>query len=325
MTAQTTQNDIMIVGQGAAGYAAALYAARYQIKPIIFGAHFGGETATGGLIENYPGYPEIDGFDLMLKFRDQAEKYKVPIVNEDIVSITRDGNCFEATTDHGNKHLGVSVILAVGRERRKLGVEHEDEWTGRGISFCSTCDAPLCRGRTVGVVGGGDAAIKGAVLVSKYADKVYIIYRKDRFTRPEAANLRQMRERPNIEPIFSANIIGLKGEDSLIGVVLDRELKGSRELKLDGLFIEIGADPRVELPKQLGLEVNELNEVKVDKFGRTNVEGVFAAGDLTDGSGDLKQTITATALGAMAATAAYEYVSKHGNRCHCHAMGYSLG
>lgn len=134
-----------------------------------------------------------------------------------------------------------------------------------------------------------------------------------------------MRERPNIEPIFSANIMGLKGEDSLIGVVLDRELKGSRELKLDGLFIEIGADPRVELPKQLGLEVNELNEVKVDKFGRTNVEGVFAAGDLTDGSGDLKQTITATALGAMAATAAYEYVSKHGNRCHCHAMGYSLG
>ena len=324
MTPKDVQYDILIAGQGASAYAAALYAARYQMRSMVFGAIFGGETATGGLIENYPGYPEIDGLDLMFKFREQAEKHEVPIVSEDIVSITRLGDCFEATTEEGKVYQGASVILAVGRERRKLGLEHEDEWTGKGISFCSVCDGPLYRGRVVGVVGGGDAAIKGAALVSQYAKQVYIIYRGDRFTRPDAANLLRLEGHTNIVPIFNANVIELKGEDGLGGVVLDREHNGSNQLDLGGLFLEIGADPRVDLPNMLGLELNERNEVKVDRSGRTNVEGVFAAGDLTDASGDLKQTITAAAQGTLAATAAYEYVSKHGNKCEEHAMGYSL-
>ena len=323
MTTQGTY-DVLIVGQGAAGYAAALYSARYQIKPVVFGASFGGETATGGLIENYPGYPEIDGYELMMKFREQAEKYEVPIVDEDVASIARGDDCYEVSTTEGNTYQGASVILAVGRERRKLGLEHEDEWTGRGISFCSTCDAPLHRGNVVGVVGGGDAAVKGAALLSKYARQVYIIYRRDRFTRPEAVNLKQLEESSNIEPLFNSSVIELKGEDGLSGVALDRQVNGSNELELDGLFIEIGADPRVELAKQLGVELNELNEIKVDKHGKTSVEGVFAAGDLTDASGELKQTITASAQGALAATAAYEYVSEHGSKCAPHAVGYNL-
>ena len=325
MTTQDTIYDVLIAGQGAAAYAAALYAARYQIRPILFGARFGGETATGGLIENYPGYAEIDGFDLMMKFRAQAEKYEVPIVDEDVVGITRSGDCFEATTDGGGMYQASTVILAVGRERRKLGLEHEDEWTGQGVSFCSTCDAPLHRSNTVAVVGGGDAAVKGAVLLSKYAKQVYIIYRRDAFRRPEAVNLSQMRERSNIQPILNAQVIELKGDGGLSGVVLDRSHNGSNEMALDGIFIEIGADPRVELAKQLGVGLNEISEVKVDKLGRTNVEGVLAAGDLTNGSGDLKQTITAASQGAMAATAAYEYVSEHGNKCAVHAVGYSIG
>ena len=324
MTNQETLFDVLIVGQGAAAYAGALYAARYQIRPVVFGATFGGETATGGLIENYPGYPEIDGFELMMKFREQAEKYSVPIINEDVVSVRREGDCFEVRTDQGNRYPGASIILAVGRERRKLGLEHEEEWTGRGVSYCSTCDAPLHRGNTVAAVGGGDAAVKGAVLLSKYAEKVYIIYRRDRFTRPEATNLRQMEERPNIEPLFSTSIVELKGEDGLSGVMLDRPRNGSTELVLDGLFIEIGADPRVELANQLGLQLNELNEIRVDQMGRTGAQGVFAAGDVTDAFGDLKQTITAAAQGALAATAAYEYISKHGNKCELHAVGYAV-
>ena len=324
MTTQNLTYDVAIIGQGAAAYAAALYAARYQIKPLILGASFGGETATGGLIENYPGYPEIDGFDLMMKFREQAEKYEVPIVSEDAVSIARSGDCFEIGASEGGTYQGASVILAVGRERRKLGLEHEEEWTGKGISYCSTCDAPLHRGNTVGVVGGGDAAVKGAVLLGKYAEKVYIIYRKDRFTRPEAVNLRHLEDAPNVEPIFSANVTELRGEDGLSGIVLDRPQNGSTDIELKGLFIEIGADPRAELAKQLGLSLNDQNEIKVDKHGHTNVEGVFAAGDVTDASGDLKQTIVAAAQGALAATAAYEYISEHGNRCEIHAAGYSL-
>jgi thioredoxin reductase (NADPH) len=260
----------------------------------------------------------------MLKFRQQAEKYEVPIVDEDVATIDKRPDCFVLGTDGGNTYQGGSVILAVGRERRKLGLEHEEEWTGKGISYCSTCDAPLHRGNVVGVVGGGDAAVKGAVLLSKYADQVYIIYRRDRFTRPEGTNLRQMQERPNIEPIFNASVIELKGRDGLSGITLDRAHSGSNQLALDGLFVEIGADPRAELANQLGVELNELNEVKVDKSGHTSVEGVFAAGDLTNASGDLKQTITAAAQGALAATAAYEYISEHGNRCASHSIGYSM-
>ena len=324
MATQDIQYDVAIAGQGAAGYAAALYAARYQMSSLVLGANFGGETATGGLIENYPGYPEIDGFDLMIKFREQVEKYGVPIVSENVVSVSNDGVCFQLGTDLDKSYRASSLILAVGRERRKLGLEHEDEWTGRGVSFCSTCDAPLHRGNVVGVVGGGDSAVKGAVLLGKYAKQVYVIYRRGEFTRPEAVNLRQLEESANVEPIFNAEVVELKGEDGLSSIVLSRAHNGSKELALAGLFVEIGADPRVELANQLGLELNELNEIKVDKFGATNVEGVFAAGDVSDASGDLKQTITASAQGAVAATAAYEFVSEHGNRCAPHAVAYSI-
>ena len=220
--ANETIHDVLIAGQGAAGYAAAMYAARYQISPVVFGAVFGGETATGGLIENYPGYPEIDGFELMMKFREHAQKYGVPIVDEDAVSIARRSDCFELTTDEGNTYLGASVILAVGRERRTLGLEHEVEWTGRGVSYCSTCDAPLHRDNVVGVVGGGDSAVKGAALLSKYARQVYVIYRRESFTRPEPVNLRQLESSDNVTTLFNTNVVGLLGDDGLDGVVLDR-------------------------------------------------------------------------------------------------------
>ena len=228
MTTESTQYDVLIVGQGAAAYAAAMYTARYQIRPVIFGAVFGGETATGGLIENYPGYPEIDGFDLMMKFREQAERNNVPIVDENIASIERTDDCFEATTDGGEKYQGASVILAVGRERRTIGLEHELEWMGRGISFCSVCDAPLTRNRIVGVVGGGDSAVKGAILLSRYAEKVYVIYRQERFTRPEAINLRQFEAQDNIIPILGTNVTKLLGEDGLDGVQIDHEFEQPR-------------------------------------------------------------------------------------------------
>ena len=313
MTNKIQTYDVVIAGQGAAAFSAGMYAARYQIKPIIIGETFGGETAIGGLIENYPGYPEIDGFDLMMKFRESADKYDVPVVDDKVISISKSGNCFEINTAGDNKFLAVSVILAVGRERRTLNLQHEEEWTGRGVSYCSVCDAPLHRGNTVSVVGGGDSAVKGASLLSKYAEKVYIIYRKDSFTRPEPVNLRHLEESQNIEAIFNTNVIGLKGVDGLQSIVLDRKHNGMNEIEVDGIFIEIGADPRIDLAKQLNIELNDIDEIVVDKMGRTNVNGIMAAGDVTDASGDLKQTITAASQGALAATASYEWVSAHPN------------
>ena len=311
--------DLLIIGQGAAAFAAALYAARYQIKPAVIGETFGGETATGGMIENYPGYPEIDGFDLMLKFREQADKYEVPVIDDKVVGLENADGHYTATTFGGDTYTGASVLLAVGRERRKLGLEHEEEWTGKGVSFCSTCDAPLHRGNVVAVVGGGDAAIKGAVLLTRYAQKIYVIYRGSKFTRPEPANLRALGEAGNAETLFNTNVVALKGEDGLSSIVLDREYEGSTEIAVHGIFLEIGADPRSELAVQLGVDLNELDEVVVDRRMRTNVPGVFAAGDLTDASGELKQTITAAAQGAQAAATAYEYVTEHNEACKWHA------
>ena len=323
MTEGNKPYDVIIVGQGAAAFAAALYTSRYQIKTLVVGETFGGETATGGLIENYPGYVGIDGFDLMVNMKEQVIRYGVKVADERVETIAENGDCFETKTSE-DTYQGTAVILAVGRKRRKLGLAHEDEWTGKGVSFCATCDAPLYRGKVAAVVGGGDAAVKGAVLLGKYAIKVYVIYRGERFTRPEAVNLQNLRESPNVEPILGTNIVELRGVDGLTGVVLDRQYHGSPELVLDGLFLEIGADPRVELAQELGVALNERNEIKVDREMRTNVHGVFAAGDVADGSGDLKQTITAAAQGAIAATAAYAHVSAHPMACAVHAVGYSL-
>jgi len=311
MQTQKIIYDVLIAGQGAAAFSAALYAARYQINSIVIGEIFGGETATGGLIENYPGYPEIDGFELMMKFREHAEKYNVPVFDDKVTKISKNNNLFEISTYDDSLYTTRSIILAVGRERRKLGLSNEDEWTGKGVSFCSTCDAPLHQGNTVAVVGGGNAATEGAVLLSKYANEVYIIYRKPKFTRAEPINIQLLNETPNIKQILETNVVELIGNGGLESVVLDNPYNGSSKLSLDGIFIEIGADPRVDLPNQVGLNLNDQNEVVVDKNMNTNVPGIFGAGDLTDASGTLKQTVTAAAQGAIAATSAYSYLTKH--------------
>ncbi len=315
--------DVLIIGQGAAGFSAALYAARYQMKSVIFGEKFGGETAIGGMIENYPGYSAIDGFELMVKMKEQVEKYNVDVVDEGVEVLSRGEDCFEVRTEE-TVYQSNAVILAVGRERRKLGVPMEEEWTGKGVSYCSVCDAPLYRDQVAAVVGGGNAAVEGAILLAKYATKVYLIYRGESFFRPEPINIQRLGEMSNVETLFSTRVSELKGQDGLEGVVLNTRHNGAMELALDGLFIEIGADPRTTLAQGLGVELNGQGEVMVDKMMRTNVRGVFAAGDLTDASGSLKQTITAAAQGALAATSAYEFVAAHPKRCACHAVGYSL-
>ena len=308
MNVKDNYYDVVIAGQGAAAFAAGLYAARYQIKSLIIGETFGGETATGGLIENYPGYPEIDGFDLMLKFKEQVEKYDVPIIDDKVDSVKKQENLFQVKTFGGEMYSAGTVILAVGRNRRTLNLKNEEEWVGRGVSYCSTCDAPMHKNNVVAIVGGGNAAVEGALLLSRYASTVYLIYRKEEFTRPEPISLQQLNQSKNIKQVMSTNVTQLNGVDGLDSISIDKEYNGVSEIDVDGIFIEIGADPRVEIPNQLKLELNEKNEVIVDSEMRTNVEGIFAAGDLCNSSGDLKQTITAASQGAIAATSTYHYI-----------------
>ena len=325
---ESRSTDVLIAGQGASAFAAALYTARYQLHGMIVGDRFGGETAIGGGIENYPGYPEIDGFDLMLKFKEQVDKYNVPVVDAAVTAVGNAGDHFLATLSDGSTVIAGAVIFAIGRERRKLNLPNEEAWTGRGVSYCSTCDAPLYRQKTAAVIGGGSAAVEGAILLGKYTTESYLIYRGDKFTRPEPVLVDLLNKQENVHVLLETEVAELLGDDTagLTGIKLNKPFKGKDELALDGIFIEIGADPRIDIPQTLGVELNpETNEIHVDRNMNTNVPGFFGAGDITDGSGSLKQTITAASQGAVAALAAYQFVSEHGRHCSKHAVGYDLG
>ena len=335
---QNHSSDVLIAGQGAAAFAAGLYSARYQLKTIIASESFGGETAIGGLIENYPGTPDIDGFDLMLKFKEQVDKLEVPTLNQNLTSVVprEDGGfiCTLGDDEDAETVHAKSVILCVGRERRTLGLPHEEEWVGKGVSYCSTCDAPLYRGKdAAAVVGGGNAAVEGAILLSRYAKHVYLIYRGDKLWRPEPIQLRVLSQTPNVRVLLNTVVTELIGDDlaGLQKLRISRPMDdgekidihpdqtepmnrsrdgehGQTVIPVDGLFVEAGADPRLEVPNQLGVELNvDTNEVHVDRGQRTSVPGIYAAGDLTDGT-TLKQTVTAASQGAVAALSAYSYV-----------------
>jgi|TARA_B110000263_G_scaffold41784_1_gene33669 thioredoxin reductase (NADPH) len=311
MTNNLKENvDLLIAGQGAAGFSAGLYAARYQMNTVIVGQEFGGETAIGGLIENYPGNIEIDGFDLMLEFKNQVTNLNVPILENNLISIKNIDNGFNCELYGGKKFFAKTVILAIGRERRKLKLNHEDEWTGKGISYCSTCDAPLYKNKDLAVVvGGGNAAVEGAILIAKYAKKVFLVYRGEKLWRPEPILISALENTKNINVILNNSIEKLIGSDlgGLEKIQLKNDYDNQTEFSIDGLMIEAGADPRIEIPKSLGIKLDKItNEVIVDKDQKTNIHGFYAAGDITNGS-NLKQTITAASQGAISALSAYNY------------------
>ena len=303
--------DVLIAGLGAAAYSAALYCKRYQIDTVIVGEEFGGETAIGGLIENYPGQPDIDGFDLMMKFKEQVDNLNTETFDSNLKSVEKiSDESFRSTLNSGEIFLSKSVILAMGRERRKLGLDNEEELMGKGVTYCSTCDAPLYKNKeSVAVIGGGNAAVEGAILLSKYAKKVYLIYRGIKFFRPEPILLEILNNSENITILLETQVNSLLGDEKgLTGIEINNNINQKKHISLDGIFVEIGADPRLEIPNQLGLEINsDTGEVHVDKHQTTSETGIYAAGDLTDGT-DLKQTITAASQGAIAALSAYQNV-----------------
>ncbi|MAZ40901.1 thioredoxin reductase [bacterium] len=309
--------DVVIIGTGAAGLAASLYAGRYKMKVLTIGEDFGGATATAWTIWNYPGAKAIDGYDLMKIMKEQAENVGAKIIDGKVTKVEKEGDCFVVST-RDKKYETSTVIFAIGTERRHLGLPNEKELTGKGIHYCATCDAPLYIGKTIIVVGGGDASVKGINLAGEYADKIYLIT-MEKELHGEPINLEQMEKLGDkVEVLYETTIEEIIGTEKFEKVKLSKEFNGNNELVADGLFIEIGAVPDVELPKSLGVALDEEGYIKVNNMMQTNIPGICAAGDAVNIFGSFKQDITAACTGSVAATSAYEFERKYGGTCEKH-------
>lgn len=315
--------DLIIVGSGIAGLSAGLYAGRYRLKTLIIGGNFGGEGTTAGETLNYPGIMKIDGYDLMVQVKKQAEAVGAEFVEGRVGTAARKDHCFVLTVA-GTEYVTNTIILATGSERRTLGLPREAEFKAKGLHYCVTCDGPMYRNKTIAVVGGGDASIKGVNLIAEYVRKIYLIIREKNII-AEPINLEQMKKLGSkVEVLFETEVKELLGDARLEKIHLSKPHQGSDELAIDGVFVEIGALPDVACAKELGVELDEHGYIKTDNMMRTNVDGVFAAGDVVNHFGRFKQYITGAALGAVAATSAYEDHKVHGDLCQWHAIPHKL-
>ncbi|MFI5522082.1 thioredoxin-disulfide reductase [Streptomyces platensis] len=302
--------NVIIIGSGPAGYTAALYTARASLKPLVFE---GAVTAGGALmnttdVENFPGFRDgIMGPDLMDNMRAQAERFGAELVPDDIVAVDLSDEIKTVTDTAGNVHRAKTVIVSTGSQHRKLGLPREDELSGRGVSWCATCDGFFFKDQDIAVIGGGDTAMEEATFLSRFAKSVTVVHRRDTLRASKAMQERAFAD-PKIKFVWDSEVAEIHGESKLSGLTL-RNLKTgeSSELPVTGLFIAIGHDPRTELFKgQLNLDDD--GYLKVDAPStRTNLTGVFAAGDVVDHT--YRQAITAAGTGCSAALDAERFLA----------------
>ncbi|RZS63558.1 thioredoxin reductase (NADPH) [Agromyces ramosus] len=302
--------DIIIIGSGPAGFTAAIYAARAELKPLLIASsvEIGGELMNTTEVENYPGFPEgIMGPDLMAKFQAQAERFGTEVVYDDVVELDLDGPVKRVKLGNGETHEAAALIYATGSAYRKLGLPEEEILSGHGLSWCATCDGFFFRQKTIAVIGGGDSAMEEATFLTRFADKVYVIHRRDSL---KASKIMQQRAFDNekIEFIWNAEVTAIHGATAVTGVTLRDTVTGEeRGLDLDGLFVAIGNDPRTHLVHGK-LELTREGTIAVDgRSSRTSVAGVFAAGDVIDPF--YRQAVTAAGSGTVAALDAEHYLA----------------
>ena len=305
-------NEVVIVGSGPAGYTAAIYAARAQLKPIIYE---GSVTAGGALmntteVENFPGFATgVMGPELMESMRKQVERFDAKIITDDIVSMKLTGEIKELTDGSGNTVKAKSVILAMGSAYKEIGLPNEKRLSGRGVSWCATCDGFFFRDQVIAVVGGGDSAMEEANFLTKFASKVVLIHRRDKF-RASKIMIERAEKNPKIEFLFNHEVIDVLGDEKVSGLKLRNTVTGQEEVKdFTGLFVAIGHLPRSEL--LVGqVELNADGYVQVEgRSTKTKIPGVFACGDLVDFT--YRQAITAAGTGCEAALDAERFLSGH--------------
>ena len=297
--------DLVIIGSGPAGMTAGIYAKRYMMDCIVIGPEVGGIATEAHDIENWPGFKGA-GSKLMGTFSEHLKSFGAEIITEFVKGIAKEGSIFRISTEN-RQYMARTVLIATGTKRRKLEVPGEKELFGKGVSYCATCDCAFFKDRTVAVIGGGDAAAMAAQILSQHASKVYIIYRqgKDKL-KAEPARKQTLENDPKIEFIFNANVTEIMGEQKVEKVKLDT----GAEVELDGVFIEIGGIPTTALAKEIGIELAPNGRIKVGQAMDTNIEGVFAAGDITTGSNQFNQIVTAASEGAIAALSSFNLVRK---------------
>ncbi|MFG6402566.1 thioredoxin-disulfide reductase [Microbacterium sp. P04] len=304
---------VIIIGSGPAGYTAAIYAARANLEPLVIASSVeaGGELMNTTDVENFPGFPEgIQGPDLMTKMQEQAERFGAEVLYDDVVSVDFDGPVKKVSLGSGKEYEAWSVIYATGSAYRKLGLPGEDRLSGRGVSWCATCDGFFFRDRSIAVVGGGDSAMEEANFLTKFASKVYIIHRKDTL---RASKIMQERAfaNPKIEFIWNSEVVDVLGDAAVDGVVLKDTVDGTTtQMALDGLFVAIGNDPRTHLVHDK-LDLTPEGTIWVDgRSSRTSIPGVFAAGDVIDPT--YRQAITAAGSGTVAALDVEHFLAARG-------------
>ena len=305
-------NEVVIVGSGPAGYTAAIYAARAQLKPIIYE---GSVTAGGALmntteVENFPGFATgVMGPELMESMRKQVERFDAKIITDDIVSMKLTGEIKELTDGSGNTVKAKSVILAMGSAYKEIGLPNEKRLSGRGVSWCATCDGFFFRDQVIAVVGGGDSAMEEANFLTRFASKVVLIHRRDSF-RASKIMVDRASANPKIEFLFNHEVIDVLGEEKVVGLKLKNTLTGEESVKdFTGLFVAIGHLPRSELVVGQ-VELNSDGYVQVEgRSTKTKIPGVFACGDLVDFT--YRQAITAAGSGCQAALDAERFLAGH--------------
>ena len=298
--------DVIVLGGGPAGYTAAMYTARAGLSTLVIEKLYaGGQMTQTPNIENYPGFPQgIDGVLLGMNFQAGAQNAGVQTLNAEVTAVSLQGNEKILTTAKGD-FVGRTVIIATGADHRHLGLPREWELTGKGVTYCATCDGMFYRGKTVAVVGGGNSAASEALVLSRIAKKVYLIHRRDSLKASRSYH-QPLEQAENVEFIWNSQVSRLLGDEKLSGVVLQDVRSGQeQELQLDGLFISVGRNPATELFRDQ-LELDEGGYIVADESTRTGIPGVYAVGDVR--TKEVRQIVTAAADGAIAAHYAEQYL-----------------
>lgn len=298
--------DTIIIGAGAAGCSAAIYATRYAMKTLLISGPMPGGLISEALdVENYPGFKSISGMELAKRFVDQAIFLGAEYIVDTVESVSKVDDIFEVKT-FGQTYKAKSLILATGTHHRKLGVKGEEEFAGKGVSYCATCDAPFFKRKVVAVIGGGNSAVEGAQDVAMHAETVYLIYRSE--LKAAQLYIDQLRKTKNIIEVPLTNIIEISGSNVVERVSMDKPFNDAKDIFVDGVFIQIGYAPQTALAKNIGASLTSGGYVKVDAGMSSSVKGLFCAGDMNNASNHLHQQVTSAAEGAVAAQSAYRYI-----------------